>query len=280
VATFGGRWTREKLEILERYLKAYARVMKNQPFHTIYIDAFAGTGTWQPNSGYLPEDYQDYKELLKGSAALALDIRDRAFDRLVFVEQDKDRSAELRALAAEHPKRHVDVIAEDANQVLPRLCQRMTPLDRAVVFLDPYATQVAWATVEAIAKTQKIDCWILFPLMAITRMMPRASAPDPSLEPRLNRVFGGSEHWKEIYHEKRQLSYFDKGPEFERDPGSKLIAASYRLRLESVFLRVAPTRRTFENSMNSSIFELFFAASNPVGSDTAIEIADHILRNW
>ena len=46
------------------------------------------------------------------------------------------------------------------------------------------------------------------------------------------------------------------------------------------FASVAPTRRTLRNSMNSPIFELFFAASNPVGAGPAIRIANHILERW
>ena len=32
--------------------------------------------------------------------------------------------------------------------------------------------------------------------------------------------------------------------------------------------------------MNSPMFELFFAASNPAGAPIAIRIADYLLRNW
>ncbi|MFN4180821.1 MAG: three-Cys-motif partner protein TcmP, partial [Armatimonadota bacterium] len=43
-----GKWTEEKLELLEKYLRAYATIMNKQKrtwlkaFH--YIDAFAGSG--------------------------------------------------------------------------------------------------------------------------------------------------------------------------------------------------------------------------------------------
>jgi len=46
---FGGRWTEEKLEILEDYLKAYRRIfdtnVRARALTTWYVDAFAGTGT-------------------------------------------------------------------------------------------------------------------------------------------------------------------------------------------------------------------------------------------
>ena len=41
---FGGDWTTSKLKILGAYLAAYTRALRNQPFKTAYIDAFAGTG--------------------------------------------------------------------------------------------------------------------------------------------------------------------------------------------------------------------------------------------
>ncbi len=41
---FGGDWTEEKLKCVSKYLRAYTKIMNNQPFNFAYIDAFAGTG--------------------------------------------------------------------------------------------------------------------------------------------------------------------------------------------------------------------------------------------
>ena len=41
---FGGDWTSAKLQVLAAYLKSYTTALKNQPFTTGYIDAFAGSG--------------------------------------------------------------------------------------------------------------------------------------------------------------------------------------------------------------------------------------------
>ena len=43
-ASYGGPWTIEKLNILEKYLDAYTTALKKTPFKLMYIDAFAGTG--------------------------------------------------------------------------------------------------------------------------------------------------------------------------------------------------------------------------------------------
>ncbi len=42
---FGGKWTQEKIGIIEAYAKAYLVIMnKYRYFKTIYFDGFAGSG--------------------------------------------------------------------------------------------------------------------------------------------------------------------------------------------------------------------------------------------
>ena len=277
---FGGPWTYDKLEILRRYLDAYTTALKNQPFNLIYVDAFAGSGSWTPRSEYSVEDYGDFREFHKGSSRIALEISEKAFDRLVFIDTDPQNIYSLETLRNEFPGRKVETVNEDANLALPKLCSELTDFDRAVVFLDPYATEVTWSTVEAIAHSKKIDCWILFPLMAVTRMMTRNNEPNQGLSEGLDKIFGGRQHWQGLYSPSQQLSLFGDEPRQERPPGSGRIADLYRERLESVFLRIAPIRRVFKNSRKSPMFELFFGASNPVGAPTAIRIANSILNNW
>ena len=281
--SFGGPWTQEKLEILRRYLDAYTTALRNQPFSLIYVDAFAGSGNWRPRKSDSEDqagEYDDFAEMHLGSSAIALGIDDRPFDRLVFVEENPEYVASLRSLGEVNQHRHIEIIDEDANQALPRICEQLRDSDRAVVFLDPYATETSWSTIEKIAETQKIDCWILFPLMAITRLLSVDQVPDDPLAPILDRVFGGREHWEEFYSTAPQQTCWSQGLAQQRERGSQQIADKYRQRLETTFARVAPTRRVLRNTRNSQLFDLFFAASNPVGAPVAIRIADHILRNW
>ena len=277
---FGGPWTRQKLEILGRYLDAYTTALKNQPFNLIYVDAFAGSGVWSPQSEYRSEDYGEFQELAEGSARIALEVGDKPFDRLVFVEKNPANAASLRRLRDDHPNRDVSVIEDDANFALPNFCRSMGQFDRAVVFLDPFKTEVEWSTVEAVAKTQKIDCWILFPRMAINRIMTRKSEPSEEFSLRLDVTFGGREHWSGLYSASRQISMFGDERQIERSVDYEGIRQSYRERLETAFAGVAPTSRALRNSQNSVMFDLFFAAGNRRGAKRAIPIADHILKNW
>ena len=244
----------------------------------IYVDAFAGSGSWRSELGYMPDDYDDFQEVHLGSAGLALQVEDKRFDQLVFIEKDPARSLSLDGIRLENPERNIEVRKGDANEQLPSFCQSMSDYDRAVVFLDPFATEVEWSTVELIARTQKMDCWILFPMMAITRLMPRDNEPSPSHSARLDKVFGGRNHWEDFYQPQSQLSLFGD-TNMERLGGSDQIAFRYQQRLREVFARVAGTSRRLRNTKNSPLFELFFASGNPTGAPIAVRIADHILSN-
>ena len=281
--SFGGPWTQQKLRILSLYLDAYTTALKNQPFRLIYVDAFAGEGSWRPGSAYTT-DYDDFRELHKGSPRIALGITEKPFDRLIFIEKDSQRFELLRKLHEEFPRRDIEVLNEDAEIALPAFCQDLRIDERAVVFLDPFATEVSWAMVEGIARTQKIDCWILFPLSAIARMMPRKNEPSAELSNQLDRIFGGREHWQDFYSSSPQprlpLQLFEDELKQIRSSDSSQIAQRYRDRLESTFEKVAPSGREFKNSKNSPIFQLFFAASNPNGAKIAVNIAKSIIDNW
>ena len=267
-------------EILRRYLDAYTTALKKWNFRLIYVDAFAGEGYYEPKAANSNEDYSEFRELVKGSAAIALDVDDKPFDELIFIESDPDRVRSLEQMVAEHPDREIKIIQGDANVELPIFCESMQSSDRAVVFLDPFGPEVAWDTVAAIADTKKIDCWILFPLNRVIRDMPVTAEPPVERAEELDRVFGGRRYWQRTYRPSLQLSMLDEEPSLERPRGTEEIVNLYRERLESVFHSVAPTRRTLRNSRNGPLFELFFAASNPIGAPIAVPIADHILSKW
>ena len=142
---FGGDWTAKKLDALKGYLDAYTTALKRQRFRLVYIDAFAGSGTIE-----LGGQGDEFGEIVAGSARLAVEIRRRQFDRLVFVEKDAKRCSALEELRTSNPTRDIRIKQGDANEVLQEL-----DLDwsnwRGVLFVDPFATQVQWPTIEKIA---------------------------------------------------------------------------------------------------------------------------------
>ena len=104
---FGGDWTDEKLRILEKYLTAYTTALKNQPFRLIYVDAFAGSGEWEP-SHVLPEG-NDSLKMRKGSVRIALDVVDKSFDEFLFIDKNASFCEGLRSFKRQYPGRYIDV---------------------------------------------------------------------------------------------------------------------------------------------------------------------------
>jgi len=283
---FGGDWTEEKLTILREYLHAYNTALKNKPFTRTYVDAFAGTGyrVQKQREFGVPNLFAevhdaDTQGLLKGSAKLALEV-EPPFDRFVFVETDGDKVAELKRLKAEHPDKagQIQIIRADANAFLQEYCDKQDWRGRrAVVFLDPFATEVTWNTVEAIARTRAIDVWILFPLMALNRLL--ANDPKKSFKKRLDAIFGTGEWFQRFYHTSRLPDVFGQSVEkIQKACDFRSIGGFYQERLRSVFAGVAGKSRVWNNSRHSPLFQLFFAAGNPKGAPIAVRIANHLLK--
>ena len=283
---FGGRWTTEKLDILESYLNSYTTALKNQLFRLIYIDAFAGSG--EINIGEYGVSDFDSDSFVTGSTERALSVQDRSFDQFVFVEKEADRYTQLLELKARHPDRLIDVKQDDANAFLSGLSKssfRKGPntqgyVDwRGVLFVDPFGTELEWATVKHIAGLQRLDMWLLFPVGAIGRMLPLSRDPNevqPKWVKRLNIVFGGDE-WRKLYSLSPQQDLFgDEG--VERDPGIDGLLEIYKNQLEKAFGdRLLRESRTLKNSKNSPLFEFIFCAGHPKGASIAKRIARHLI---
>ncbi len=271
---FGGRWTEEKLAILERYLDAYTTALKDQPFRLWYIDAFAGTGQMELSG----DDQRDIRRFVSGSAERAINIGDKPFDKLVFVEQDPDRCVELAKLRTTHKDRDIVIENSNANTFLRSLDEDWRGR-RGVLFLDPYATQVEWSTLERIAAFEALDTWILFPVGAISRLLPRLRRPDEVDEKwaaRLSTIYG-DESWRGLYRPSAQLNLFGF-ESHERDQGVDGPLQMYKSKLTDLFGdRFLEKSRPLKNSKNSALFEFLFCAGNPQGASIAKRIAKSIL---
>jgi len=284
---FGGDWTEEKLKILKNYLNTYNRVLKKQSFTRVYIDAFAGTGyRQQRKSQYEIQDIfeeleeEEPKQFLKGSAKLALEASP-SFHRYIFIESDQNKINELENLRKEHAEKagQIEIIRSDANEFIQNYCNDEDWANtRAVLFLDPFATEVEWKSLEAIANTKCIDVWILFPLMAVNRLL--AKDHEKVCYNCLNRIFG-TEDWFESFYKTRTLDdiFGESIDTIVKACDFAKIGEFYKGRLKTIFYGVADKHRVFYNSRGSALFQLFFAAGNPKGSVIAIKIAEHLIRS-
>jgi three-Cys-motif partner protein len=290
--TFGGPWTEEKLERIQKYLIEYRKIFNANPraryLRTMYVDAFAGTGyrgeQRQGNQGTLFAELADpdVEGFLKGSAYKALEVNP-PFDRYIFVEQKSRYAQDLDNLKASFPDRadRISVLRQDANAYLQEWCSSMDWRTwRAVVFLDPYGMQVEWSSIVAIAQTRSIDLWLLFPLgVAVSRLLTKKELPPPEWAAALTRLFGTADWEQEFYRTVRTPTLFGELEHMVRDADFASISTYFVKRLRTVFAGVAESPLPLLNSRGIPLYLLCFAAGNPRVAPTAVRIAQHLLRS-
>lgn len=287
---FGGDWTEEKLSRLAKYLPAYAHILKDRRYRFGYIDAFAGPGyrSRESKSAGTNQDFwvddtdQRAKRFSAGSAVVAM-RSEPTFQSYIFIEQDAVALKKLEnALRDEFPDRIGLAKFEcgNANEVLKQLCARDWSNHRAVLFLDPYGMEVEWSTIEAVAGTQAIDTWILFPAgIGVNRQLPADGDVQAWARTAFNRLFG-TPAWYERFYAKSTTGDMFGGPARVQKIGtSDEIVAYYRERLETIFPHVARNPLVLCNSNNAPMFALFFAAAHPKYGATAVKIAQEVLTS-
>ena len=268
---FGGNWTEKKLNSLKKYVLAYEKVMKKQSFKLLYIDAFAGSGYREPKEeGYI-------KKFQKGSPLIILE-NTQIFDKYIFIEKDLNIFQNLKQIKAQFPSKNLIFKNEDANICIKKLCKKINWTNhRAVLFLDPFAMEVEWDVIKSISQTQAIDLWILFPAMAVNRLLYRDGKIPEKLCKKLDKTLGSSKWKKVFYQEKKQLSLFTKKTEREKISHFEDIKTHYLDHLKTAFPGVADNPLPLINSKGSILFYLYFAVSNPNGKNIALRISQHIL---
>lgn len=268
---FGGPWTEEKLKILELYLDFYTTALKNQPFKLLYIDAFAGSGAIQT-------DEEEAQQFISGSTRRAINISDKPFDKLIFIERNMNRYTVLQNIRNEFPNRDIQIENADANDFLKNFKQDWKQW-RGVLFLDPFATEVSWSTIETIENFNALDMWILFPTQAIARLLPTEQKPEEvnsRWADRLDRIYG-DDSWRELYRINPQGDLFGSSGH-QRERGVQGLIEVYKKKLELLFgSRFLRKSRRLTNSHNSPLFEFLFCVGNKRGIGLASRAANHIL---
>lgn len=210
-----GYWTQAKLEILQKYLRAFATASKG-PSERIYLDAFAGEG-----SGVDRLTGEEFP----GSARIALEVDDPPFTRLRYFELAPHATGLESKFRADYPNRDIRVYAGDCNETIPKALLDLRAFKWAptFVFLDPDAMELAWSTLEILAAHKrgyrsptsekpefKAEIWMLFPSGGLTRTL--ALDPEKLRESdavRASRLFG-TDGWY-LIHEARRGGQIDGG---------------------------------------------------------------------
>jgi three-Cys-motif partner protein len=288
IQKFGGDWTQDKLARIKSYLSAYTTALKYQPFKLIYVDAFAGTGYRNLKIDdsnhplFFEQTGEDAVQFHAGSARIALETTPR-FDEYFFIETDPNKCAELEKLKLDFPDKaeDINILKMDANVVIQQACKASWKKSniRGILFLDPFGMNVSWETIEAIAKTEAIDMWYLFPLgVGVNRLLKKDGKISLGWKKKLDDIFGSSD-WENIFYKTESIQNLFGEEEVTTKTGDfKQIADYFVKRMETIFPGVIKKPLLLCNAKNNPMYMLCFACGNRNGCGLALKIASHILK--
>lgn len=297
---WGGKWTEEKLDAFEKYVKAYLTIMNSfrdvYGWKLLYFDGFAGSGTRTQE-----EDNEEAKEaqdlfgqevtvedfkVYQGAAERVVKIESdkmRSFDYYYFVDKSVENCKKLDEKLSQYEitgRRHH--LNSDANDAVKRLAStlRNNSNCKALAFLDPFGMQINWESIEAL-KDLPVDLWILVPTgVIINRLLERKIDKEKGLAhaEKLKCFFGmGEEEIRSFFYTvKREQTLFgdDEMVITKAENSIRKIAQLYVKRLQDVLPYVTEEPLVLYNTHNVPIYHLVFAAKNK----TALKIAQEIIR--
>jgi three-Cys-motif partner protein len=246
-----GFWSEIKLDILRKYTDAYSKIVSRN-FHTLYVDAFAGSGKHVS---------RQTGEFVMGSPARALEVKP-PFDEYHFVDMDAAKVRSLETIAQD--RQNVTVHHGDCNSVLlkevfPRV--EYKDFRRAICLLDPYSLQLDWDVIAAAARMKTIEIFLNFPIMDINRSV---------LHPKMTEAkgaqmtrFWGDDSWRSAaYRTEKRL--FDSH-ETKVENWELVKAFQERLRTVAGF-KFAAEPMAMKNTQRSIVYYLLFAGPNETGA--------------
>lgn len=259
-----GYWTRAKLEILDKYLRAFARASSGQS-ERVYLDAFAGEG-----SGVDRLTGEEFR----GSSRIAIEVDEPSFTKLRYFELESHAGALDARLRAEYPSRDILVYGGDCNTSIPQALVDLRDARWAptFAFLDPDGMELAWSTLQALSDHKrgyrpegstkpefKVEMWMLFPSGGLIRTL--ALDPEKLREvdaERATRLFG-TDLWRPIYDARRSGEI----PAAEaRDRYVNLMR--WRLENDLGYQRTHPLE--IKNLKGNPIYHMILATDNAAGT--------------
>jgi three-Cys-motif partner protein len=186
----GGTATGVKAQDVAEYLAFYSRALKKRFCEAGYFDAF-GQGGWADTGT---------PQAVPGAALRILEAPDPVA-YYAFSDLDAQNAQALseavetfRAtrLRQNLPAPNVKVATQDGNLAIRDACAWMqrSRIRHAVIFLDAFGMQVEWQGLEAIARSGRLDMWLLVPAApALGRATGSGDIPD-AWRLRFDRLLG------------------------------------------------------------------------------------------
>ncbi len=258
-------WSEVKLAILQDYLAAFTRACSGKSQEVLCLDLFAGgfDNARRHGSGVFP-----------GSTRVALETQP-PFTRFAFFELPEMAVKLERDIAAARPEDdRWRVFAGDCNDHIGEALDWLGPVRWAptFAFLDPRGLQVAWSTVETLArwradKKTKVEQWMLFPEPALARVLGLKGVRGRSSAEKLSRLFG-TDDWVAIHQLRRGGDLDGEGMRAE-------FVNLLRWRLENVLGYRTTHALQIVNTRGHPVYTMVFATDSAPGSS----IMSHVYGN-
>ena len=272
---FGGEWTIQKLNIIEKYINAYLTALKNQRVKKIYVDGFAGSGITKLKTkeeftagihvNLLGEEssFDEAPTMIDGSAMLSLKYD---FDEYYFLELNKERIQTLKNNIKErYPDKYdkVHFISGDSNSTLLDVVRKINVYSRCLMFLDPYALELRWETLEAISKCGVIDLWYLFPLSLIRLMEKNKDIPKANQD-KVTSILGTNTWMDELYKKlDEQIDMFGGVQQSYCRVSYDSVLKYIMNRFKTIFPYVCPySKMLYNEAKHAPMFMLCFMMTN------------------
>jgi len=285
---WGGKWTEVKLDVFEKYVKAYLIIMNNNRdkygWKLIYFDAFAGSGSRineqkKENEDALFDITIEDEKSYRGAAERVVNIDLRGFDTYNFIESDEESKLELEKKLNSikiEKNLNLDFQIGDANNYIQKLSNLMKNNSnyRTLAMIDPFGMQVEWESIKQLQGTNT-DLWILIPSGVIVNRLLDRSGKLTHID-KLVSFFGLSEKdiREHFYQNKKSGGLFDFENEVQKIPNPiQSIVELYRYQLKSIFQYVTPKPLVMFNNRNVPIYHFALASNNA----TAVKIANDII---
>jgi len=269
---FGGDWTKDKIEILVEYAKAYLTIMNKHPYwKLLYFDGFAGTGFIEK------EKAEDVKITVGASRRIVEIDKPRSFNQYYFVEKIHANCELLSKNTKEQfIGKEIHVVEEDCNVKLQALVKYLQSKEgenyKILAYIDPCGMQLRWESI-ACLKGLPIDMWILVPTgMGVNRLLKNNGQISEKWEEKLEVFLGLTREQirQEFYRQEDTLFGVEERKEYD---ASNKSAQLYHSRLKEIF-RYVTNPYELCNSTNSIMYHFFLASNNK----TAIKIGNDILK--
>ena len=248
-------WSELKLGVLADYLQRFTTAVRGKSKGANYLDLFAGSFENERRYG---------TGTFAGSSQIAL-TTEPTFTNLAFFELPGP-AARLRVdIRAARPQDHRwEVVDGDCNKELTPALKGLDDVRWAptFAFLDPRGLQVAWSTVQTLArwrrdKKTKVEQWILMPEPALARVLGLRGVRGRRSADRLDRLFGCRD-WLPIHQGRRAgwLSAEEMRAEFVN---------LYRWQLEQELGYRTTHALQIVNTDNRPVYTLVFATDSLPG---------------